>query len=129
MLGAEGKFVTFWRSRSLKNAFSGRFQDNKCLWDLLVLYYFGYEVVLFQIFFKYQNPENILSYVTNPEFRINPEIFHPWQKYKFEKIDSCSETSPTNSTLAYSTPWLAIHSALSQPGKKQWEINKKGQLG
>ena len=79
MVGVERKIVTFWRSRSMENAFPRQFHDNKCLWDSLVLYYFGYEVILFQIFFKYQNPENKLSYVTKPEFRINPEIFHPWK--------------------------------------------------
>ena len=52
--------------------------ENKCLWDSLVLHYFGYKVILFQISFKYQNPENKLSYATNPESWINPEIFHPW---------------------------------------------------
>ena len=61
----------------MENAFSRQFHDNKCLWDSLVLYYFSYEVILFQIFFEYQNPENKLSYVTNPEIRINPETFHP----------------------------------------------------
>ena len=79
MVGAKGKIVTFWRSRSLENAFPWQFHNNKHLWNSLVLYYFGYEVILFQIFFKYQNPENKLSYVTNPEFRINPEIFHLWE--------------------------------------------------
>ena len=29
---------------------SQQFHDNKCLWDSLVLYYFGYRVILFQIF-------------------------------------------------------------------------------
>ena len=89
MVGAEGKIVTFWRSRSLKNAFARKFHDNKCLLDSLVLYYFGYEVILFQIFFKYQNPENKLSYVTNAEFQINPEIFYPGRrKNKFKLIFS-----------------------------------------
>ena len=78
MVGANEKLVTFWRSRLLENAFHQQFHDNKCLWDLIVLYYFGYEVILFQIFFKYQNPESTLSYVKNPEFQINPEIFYPW---------------------------------------------------
>ena len=78
MVGTEGKTVTLWRSSSLENAFPQQFHDNKSLWDSLALHYFGYEVILFQIFFKYQHPENILPYVTNPEFRINPEIFHPW---------------------------------------------------
>ena len=57
------------------------------IWDSLVLCYFGYEVILFQIFFKYQNPENKLSYVTNPEFRINLEIFHPWSIKKMNEMD------------------------------------------
>ena len=77
MVGAEGKTVTFWGSRSLENVFLRQFHDKKCLWDSLVLYFFSYNVTLFQILFKYQNPEKWLSYVTNPEFRINPEIFHP----------------------------------------------------
>ena len=76
MVDAKGKIVTFWRSRLLENAFPRQFHDSKCLWDSLVLYYFGYKVIIFQIFSKYQNPENKLSHVTNPEFWINPEIFH-----------------------------------------------------
>ena len=87
MVGAEGKIVTFWTSRLLENAFLQQFHDNKCLWDLLVLYYFGYEVMLFQIFFKYQNLENKLSYATNPEFWINLKIFHPWvRQFKIGEI-------------------------------------------
>ena len=77
MVGIKRKTVTFWRSRSLKNDFPRQFHDNKYLWDSLVLYYFAYEVISFQIFFKYQNPENKLSYLKYPEFRINLEIFHP----------------------------------------------------
>ena len=80
MVGVERKFVTFWRSISLENALPQQFHDNKCLWDSLLLYYFGYEVILFQMSFKYQNQEDKLSYVTNPETQISPEIFHPWYK-------------------------------------------------
>ena len=58
MAGTEGEILTFWRSRLLENTFPQQFQ----------------------IFFKYQNPENKLFYVTIPEFRINPEIFHPCKK-------------------------------------------------
>ena len=66
---------------TLENALPQQFHDNKCIWDSLLLYYFGYEVILFQMFFEYQNPEDKLSYVTNPETQINPEIFHPWHKF------------------------------------------------
>ena len=75
MVDTKGKIATFWRSRLLENAFPRQFHDNKCFWDLL---YLGCKVILFQIFFKYQNTENKSSYITNLEFHINPEIFYPW---------------------------------------------------
>ena len=45
---------------------------------VIIVLLFGYKVISFQIFFKFQNPKNKFSYVTNLEFQINLlEIFHP----------------------------------------------------